>query len=124
MTRPADTSWAFAADRLAAILEAENAALEAHDFPAAAALLAQKQAAIAAIAPPPPGIAEPALREAAARLDRLAAKNRGLLNRSLSIQSQVLGIIAGAARAASVQGYGSSGKSAIRGGAFTLSAKA
>jgi hypothetical protein len=47
-------------------------------------------------------------RETLRQLDLLAAANRTLLDRSIGIQSQVLGIIACAAR----------------GGAFTLSARA
>jgi hypothetical protein len=121
-TRSAD--WLAAADVLAGILQAENDALRMTDFAAATSLLPAKRAAIEAIDVLTPSGPKAALAETASRLDHLAAENRKLLNRSIAIQSQVLGIIAGAARSAAVFGYGSSGKSAARNGAFTLSAKA
>ena len=115
---------AAAASTLAAILQAENDALRAIDFAAALVLLPAKHAAIQAIENATPNGPPGELHETLCRLDLLAAENRRLLARSIGIQSRVLGIIAGAARSASSFGYGSSGKSAIRAGAFTLSAKA
>ena len=117
-------NWAAAADALAGILQAENNALRATDFTAATALLPAKRAAIEAFERLTPSCPKQALSETLHRLDLLAAENRTLLNRGIGVQKRVLGIIAGAARSASVFGYGSSGKSALRGGAFTLSAKA
>ncbi len=122
MTSP--SNWIEAANTLAGILQAENAALRALDFAAAAALLPAKRAAIQAVENRTPGCPKPALRETVQRLDLLAAENRKLLSRGIDVQSQILGIIAGAARAAAASGYGSSGKSTIRGGGFTLSSKA
>lgn len=124
MNLPAPQRWTEAADALAHILQAENEALRGNDFAAAAALLPAKRSAIQAIDSLTPEGPKQALYETLVRLGSLAAENRQLLNRGIGIQSQVLGIIAGAARAASAFGYGSSGKSAMRGGAFTLSARA
>jgi flagellar biosynthesis/type III secretory pathway chaperone len=117
-------SWMIAANELAAILEAENNALRASNFAAAIALLPAKRAAVETLESLTPDSPKAALREAVTRLDRLAAENRDLLKRSIGIQSQVLGIIAGAARVAFAFGYGKSGQSNSRGGAFTLSSKA
>ena len=120
----APSNWTAAADAVASILQAENAALSATDFAAAAALLPAKRAAIAAFESCEPSGPKQGLRDTLHRLDSLAAENRALLARGISVQSQVIGIIAGAARLVSSFGYASSGKSAIRSGAFTLSAKA
>lgn len=124
MTLPAPPDWTHAAETLAGILRAENAHLRAADFTAAVALLPAKRAAIQAVEAGKPAVSKQALGEILRRLDPLAAENRDLLNRSIAIQSQLLGMIAGAARSASAFGYGSSGNPAIRGGALTLSAKA
>jgi hypothetical protein len=116
--------WTQAANALAGILEAENTALRASDFTTAIALLPAKRAAIQTIeslAPPGP---RQALSALVGNLDRLAAENRDLLSRSITIQSQLLGIIAKATRTAFAFGYGSSGRSSSRHGAFTLSSKA
>ncbi len=118
------SNWTASAKVLALILECENEALRAGDFTAAAALLPAKRAAIEAMDSAKPDGPKPHLGEILRRLDILAAENRELLKRSISIQSHLLGIIAGAARAASAFGYGNSGKSGMRGGAFTLSANA
>jgi hypothetical protein len=124
MSNLAPSNWKAAADALAGILQAENQALRATDFAAAAAFLPAKRAAIETIDSLKPAGPKQGISETIRRLEVLAAENRDLLNRSISIQSQLLGIIAGAARAASAFGYGNSGKSALRGGAFTLSARA
>ena len=81
------------ASALAGILEAENAALRALDFPTATALLADKQRALAAMtgAPPPP---HAALR----RVQLAAAENRALLERAIAVQARVVGIVTRAAR--------------------------
>lgn len=99
--------------RLAGALAAENAALRAMDLPAAAALLAEKQAATAsfdaarrAMAPGQPG----ALREAAAHLVGQAEENRRLLERAIAVQTRVLGVLASAARTVNpAPRYGRSG---------------
>ena len=123
MKTPCPATWMQAADALAAILQAENAALREVDF-AAAALLPAKRAALQAIEACKPNGPKQALSETIHRLDRLATENRQLLNRSIATQSQVIGIIASAARTAFTFGYGSSGRSASRGGALSFSAKA
>ncbi len=117
-------NWLEAANTLAGVLQAENDALRAHRFNTAMALLPAKRAAIQSVESLTPAGPKQSLNEAVHRLDGLAAENRQLLNRSIGIQSQVIGIIAGAARLATNFGYGRSGKSASRGGAFTLSSKA
>ncbi len=113
--------------RLADAVAAENAALRALDLPAAAALLAQKQTAAAALAAARAGAApSPALRAAAARLQLLAEENRRLLERAIAVQTRVLGVLAGAARAANpAPRYGRSGAYAARPTAgWALSARA
>ena len=113
------TSDLFAATvRLADTLEAENAALQAMDLPAAAAMLAEKQAATDAFnmarghVPAP---LCPALREAASRLIARAEENRTLLERCIKVQTRVLGVIADAARASNPMArYGRSGGYAKR----------
>jgi hypothetical protein len=90
------------ATRLADLLEAENLALAAHDLPAAAAMLAAKEAAAAALAlwhkqtprPPAPD------RAALARVQRLAEENRQHLAQALSVQGKVLALLASASRVA------------------------
>jgi hypothetical protein len=94
------TGLALAAAQLTEALTAENAALLALDLGAAAALLERKQAAAAAFTearkkgPPPPR-----LRPVAERLRDLADENRRLLERAIAVQTRVLGLLAGAARA-------------------------
>jgi len=124
MSNLAPSNWTAAANVLALVLEAENEKLRAADFTAATALLPAKRAAIEALDSLTPGEPKQRLSETLRRLDLLAEENRDLLRRSIAIQSQLLGIIAGAARAASAFGYGNKGRSALRGGAFTLSARA
>jgi hypothetical protein len=124
MKLPLPPSWTEAANALAEVLEAENAALRAADFAAAAVLLPVKRAAIermdfALLINP-----KHEIRDAAGRLDRLARQNRSLLADGIGIQAQVLGIIAGAIRATSASGYGPSGQTASAFGGYALSAKA
>ena len=103
---------------LASALAAENAALRAMDLPAAAALLTRKQDAAAAFdaaRKQAPAAGSAALREAASRLVAQAAENRRLLERAIHVQTRVLGVIAGAARAANpAPRYGRSGAYANR----------
>ena len=124
MSLLAPSNWLAAAEALAGILKNENDALQTGDFAAAASCLPAKRAAIQAIECFTPGAPKQISRETLTRLDHLAAENRRLLKHSIKIQSQVLSIIAGAARAASAFGYASSGKSTTRTSAFLLSAKA
>jgi hypothetical protein len=92
-----------AAIQLADTLAAENAALRALDLPGAAALLVQKQAALAAFAAARTcGRPAPALLPTAIRLRELAEENRRLLERAITVQTRVLGVLAGAARSVNV----------------------
>lgn len=104
--------------RLAGTLEAENVALRALDLPKAAALLTEKQAATVAFNTARaalPGRPAPALLEAAAHLAGQAEENRRLLERAISVQSRVLGVIARAAGSANpTPRYGRSGSYAAR----------
>ncbi len=118
-----------AATRLASTLAAENAALLAMDLPAAAALLAEKQAASAAFdaartGPMPARSA--ALREAVERLLGQAAENRRLLERAIAVQTRVIGVVVGAARSCQpAPRYGRSGGYAARpSNGWALSARA
>jgi len=114
------TDLIAAAERLAATLEAENAALVALDLPAAAALLEHKRQALARFA----GVlgtnaagAEPI----AARLRSLAQDNKALLERAMAAQGRVMAIIARAAMTPS--SYGTAPR-ASRPTAFALAARA
>jgi hypothetical protein len=117
-------SWADAANALAEVLEAENDALRATDFAAAAVLLPLKRAAIERMELAEPVAPKHEIRNAAGRLDRLAEQNRNLLADGIGIQGQVLRIIASAIRAASAAGYGPSGEAVTGVGGYALSAKA
>lgn len=84
-----------AAAELARLLERENAALAAFDLPRANAMLADKQAAVnrlAALLQARQAV-EPAT---AAHLRELAEQNRRLLQRAITVQGQVIALIAGA----------------------------
>ncbi len=129
-----------AAEQLVDALAAENVALDAMDFPAAAALLDRKAAAAAAFtaaqlaagAAGKAGAATtPALLERAQELGRaleaLAGANRTLLERAMTVQGRVIGIVAGAARQATpMPGYGMGGRPvpAGRAAAYALVARA
>ncbi len=100
------------AKALAAVLVEENAALAALDLPRAASLLPAKRAAtdsfVAAHARHaadgrPNGSAPAGLGILGARLADLAAENRHLLDRALTVQHRVLDIIAQAVPRASSQ---------------------
>lgn len=104
-----------AAERLEAVLLAENAALAALDFNGAMALLAEKEAAAQAFsAAQAAGGADPALRERVLELGRslgpLGESNRALLERAIAVQGRVIGMVTEAARQATpVAGYGQRG---------------
>ena len=94
-----------AADRLEAILLAENAALERHDAVAATALLEEKLAAADALSTD--GLSP----ETGERLRALAANNRRLLERAIDVQSRIITMVARAAQAAPpVARYGAKGR--------------
>ena len=88
-----------AADLLSDLLEQENAALERMDLASATALVAAKQQAIAALVaaqsdPGQPDAAE--IQASTQRLSELASANRRLLERAITVQDRVLGMIASA----------------------------
>lgn len=90
-----------AANRLADVLERENAALAALDLSAAAAMLAAKEDAAASFAracesvtPPADQEERAALGVLATRLDAATRNNRGLLERGIEVQRRVLQIVA------------------------------
>jgi hypothetical protein len=120
MTIPSIDDLPTASAALAALLEQENRLLEALDLAAAAALLPAKQAAATAFVQaqaqakssggiPPDGRA--AMAGLGARLRKLAAENRRLLERGLAAQGRVIAVIARAVRAhpATAPRYGASG---------------
>ena len=108
-----------AGDVLAAILERENQALRALDLAGAGSLLADKMRAIDAFLtvqkqtqPIAIGSTERQQAEAlSARLERLTAENRRLLDRAITVQGRVLGVIARAVPAPDGTGYRPSGRS-------------
>jgi hypothetical protein len=113
-----------AARHLADVLERENAALKAMDLRRATQLLPEKTSAIAELsaadkAPYPDTLS------AARRLDDLARENRSLLERAITAQRRVIGIVVRAAVAASVgPAYGATGRRAHASGPMTLSTRA
>ena len=121
---------AAAVTRLAAVLAQENAALAALDLPAIGALLPEKQAATAALTAAR-AAAEGArtaerLRPDAAQLAALAAETRRLLERAMTVQTRIMGLVARALPVTAAPGYRAGGappatRSPI---AFALSARA
>jgi len=108
------------ATRLAQILEQENAALAAFDFPRATALLAEKQEALRLFAAEPPG-------NAPARLRELADTNRRLLERAIAVQGRVIELVASALPPPATTGRYAATGAAVLGGpavAFALLARA
>jgi len=115
-----------AAERLAAVLKRENAALAALDLRGATAMLAEKQAAAAELlAALAGGGAPPPLH---ARLLRdLAGENRRRLEHAIAVQGRVIGLIARALRSAAPPAprYGATGAMAAgRAAPVALSARA
>jgi hypothetical protein len=105
-----------AASHLADVLTRENAALAAMDLRRAVTLLPEKTAAIAdliASGGAVPLAPHPELISAARRLDDLATRNRGLLERAIVAQQRVIGIVVRAASSVSVvPSYGAKGRQA------------
>ena len=105
------------AERLADVLAAENAALAAMDLPRAVALLPAKQEwADALLATGSISAADAPLRAridaCGQRLNILAEENRRLLDRALTVQARVIGVIARASRrelARQARAYGTHG---------------
>ncbi len=91
---------AEAATVLAEVLEAENAALKRLDFSAAGALVSAKEAAMRRFAADRAGAtpdADPVIADVGRRLNGLAAENRTLLERAITVQTRIVGIILQAA---------------------------
>ena len=86
------------AQRLAHVLRAENAALAAHDAPAAAALLPEKRAAAEALRATLPGTTP--TPDLVAALRALVAENTERLALAIEVQGRILEMVARAARAA------------------------
>ena len=114
-----------AAQRLADVLDRENAALRTMDLRKATALLPEKSVAVADLtaageagfAPP-----NPVLIATARRLDNLASENRRLLERAIAAQQRVIGIVVRAVTAAvSEPSYGASARQARATGPIALS---
>lgn len=82
------------AERLASLLQDENAALRAMDIPAIADLLPAKRAAIEGLSGTSIGA------ETAERLRVLASDNRRLLERAMAIQGRVVTLLAEAMKPA------------------------
>lgn len=123
-----------AGEHLATVLEQENQTLRAMDLPGAGALLADKTRAIDAFLAAQKqaeGVAsDTALHRRAsamaARLARLAAENRRLLDRAIKVQGRVLDVIARAVPPAAVAGYrpGVAAGALVRPAPIALSARA
>ncbi len=123
-------NWLHAAAALADVLARENAALQRLDFPAAVALVADKETALANLAAhdgemqqqPPPAEAVTLGRH----LHALAAENRTLLERAITVQTRIVGIIARAARPPIARSYAANGHHSQprRTAAMALSARA
>src|SRR5712675_1248676 len=97
-----------AANRLAEALDRENVALMAMDLTRAAALLPEKAAAIADLAScDRDGAAWPDvdLVPVARQLDRLALENRRLLERAITAQERVIGIVVRAAASVAAEPF-------------------
>ncbi len=106
------------AGRLAAILEAENAALAATDYRHAERFAREKQTAVAALmllrdaGTAVPANRAAALRAAGERLSRLLDVNTHALQQAIAVQGQVIDTLARATvavRGRAPQGYGAKG---------------
>ena len=103
-------------DRLVDILIRENAALIAMDLPRAASLLPEQTAALADLA----ACGDPA---ALHRLEPLVAENRRLLERAMTAQERVIGIVA-QALSGPVSAYGATGRMTRPSGPVAISTRA
>jgi hypothetical protein len=107
--------------RLADVLARENAALQGLEITRACALLAEKTAAMEAFVAAQlnlnalSGLDRYELEALASRLRKLAAENKTLLERNITVQRRVIGIVAQAGRSAltrSAPRYGAKGRPA------------
>lgn len=92
-----------AAETLADLLEAENGALAAMDFPRVGCLVGAKSSAVAALSvaraqATVKGPVEPRLRSALVRLEGLTRSNQALLQRAMVAHREVVGAIVTAVR--------------------------
>ena len=85
------------AERLAAVLAEENAALAAFDLAKAASLVPAKREATERLLHDTTASADPLLRAALSRLRELAEENRRLLLRAMTAQRRVMELVAQAA---------------------------
>jgi len=91
-------SLIIALDRLAAIMQRENAALTALDFAAATGLLDEKQVAIEAFEPAGRNAPSFPPLDAVAGLRAAALVNAGLIERAIAVQRRVIETVLAAAR--------------------------
>jgi hypothetical protein len=116
------------AQRLADVLDRENASLRAMDLRHAVTLLPEKTSALAeliAAEKAASGSRDPELVLVAARLDGLARENRQLLERAIGAQRRVIGIIVRAAASVAVAtNYGLQGRCASPARPMALSTRA
>jgi len=114
-----------AAERLAAVMARENAALAALDLRRAAGMLTEKQAAATAFVAAQASTGAPSA-EHARRLSDLAQDNREKLEHAIAVQRRIIGMIARAIRdSAPAPRYGATGAmAAARTSPFTLSERA
>lgn len=114
-----------AAQRLADVLDRENAALRTMDLRKATALLPEKSDAVAELTAAGEagfGPPSPVLIATARRLDNLASENRRLLERAIAAQQRVIGIVVRAVTAAvSEPSYGAYARQARATGPIALS---
>lgn len=128
------TDLAEAAERLAAILTRENAALASLDFSAVGTFIEEKRSALDALG----GFAldrtaasvetrSPTDLALAERLQTLAADNKHLLEQAMTVQNRIMAVLAEAARHAQLPtGYGACGRQSNAGsaGAYALVVRA
>ncbi len=111
-----------AVETLADLLEAENGALAAMDFPRVGCLGGAKTSAVAALAAarsqvsPATPVRDPRLRAAVVRLEALTRANQALLQRAIAAHREVVGVIVGAARKS---GRGPAGRYTAHGASAT-----
>jgi hypothetical protein len=115
-----------AAAELADVLARENAALQRLDFPAVVSLLPAKEAAFAELAKREIQQLPPEAAVLGRRLMTLASENRTLLERAITVQTRIVGIVAQVARQEKHKSYSPKGQrlQPARPPAMTLSARA
>jgi flagellar biosynthesis/type III secretory pathway chaperone len=128
------TELASAADRLAAILTRENAALASLDYGSVGMFIDEKRLALEALgasardrAGLPLETQSSADLALAERLRTLAATNKHLLEQAMSVQNRIMAVLAEAARHAQIpETYGARGRQSGGGptGAFALVVRA